>query len=542
MPAISRLAVLALFVAVFLGLTTVGLDNPGYSEDEVAFVPVALRTLGQCDVDAAVAHAWGCFPLLQTEGVGAVKAWLHAPIFAAFGINVWTVRLPSVLIAALALALLWSFARRELGGAWTILLMVLLVTDPVLTAHARLDLGPQMIAALMRVTALAALWRWLQTGRIHWLALTCAAMVVGFLDKQSFGGVIAALVGAAALVAGRLFYERLRDGAPWQPVIAGVTGALLIWGALALAPEAATADAIGQAPGRGIGARLAGLWHMYAMTFSGTSVLNRVFGTKAVTTAFFDVLALVQIVTAAALLASWRPWTPARRFLAYLTAILVLLVVAIAVTPREGGSSANLLFMVWPLPTLHLVTLLAIVAQHAGGATDGRGPALRRNVAVVGAVVCGALFAWNVSWQLRYLDAWRNNHDYRSPFDPAIAELDTRINALGVDRVIAVDRGLYPQLVTLDDRADAARLRDWTRHLLDAPDPDHAPLRAAVAGQLPGRRVAFVLHDPPYAVLAGARDRLEALLRRDRPCALTDGVDPEPRRPAALRDRRRRLP
>jgi hypothetical protein len=521
MPALHRIAILALLVATFVALATVTLDKPGYYDDEVVFVPVSLRTLGQCDVDAAVTRQWGCFPLMQAPGsVGAVKAWLHAPIFALFGINTWTVRLPSILVAAVALVVVWTFARRELGGAWAILLLALLATDPVLSSHARLDWGPQMIAALMRVTALAGLWRWLQTGRIFWLALTCAAVAVGFADKLDFIWVIGALLGAAVLVAGPLFYDRLRDGTPWQPALAGVTGGLLLWGTLTLARQAANLDASVNAGMPGIGERLANLWQLYAATFSGTSVLNRVFGTKAVTTAFFNVLALVQLLTAAALLSSWRPWTPARRFLAYLTMTLVLLIAAIAVTPWAGGPDRP--FMIWPLPTLHLVTLLAIVAQHAGGTADGRGTALRRSVAVVGTVVCGALLAWNAGWQLRYIDAWRDNHDYQAPFDSAIAKLGARIDELEIDRVIAVDRGLHQQLVTLAGRRRAADFREWTWRLTETPDLERDDLRRAVAEQLSGRRVAFVLHGPPFTVLAGARERLEALLRRHRPCARTE--------------------
>ena len=517
MPTLSRLAILALLLATFVGLAAVTLDKPGYHHDEVVFVPVSLRALGQCDVDAAVTRQWGCFPLMQALGyVGTVKAWLHAPVFALFGVNTWSVRLPSILVAAAALLVLWSFARRALGGVWAILLLVLLATDPVLTSHARLDWGPQMIAALMRVTALVALWRWLQTGRIFWLALTCATMVVGFLDKLNFIWVIGALLGAAVLVAGRSIYGRLRAGAPWQPAIAGVTGALLLWGTLTLVRDAVKIDTLGDAGMLDIGGQLARVWQLYAATFSGTAVLNWVFGTKAVTTAFFNVLVLVQLVTAAVLLWSWRPWTPARHFLAYLTVTLVLLLAAIAATPQVGGS--HHLFMVWPLPTLHLVTLLAIVSQHGGGEVDGRGPAFRRIVAVVGTVVCGTALAWNIAWQLRYIEAWQHNRDYQAPFDPAIAKLGARIDKLELDRVITVDWGLHPQLVTLAGRGRAADVRDWTWRLIEMPDLERDDFRRAVAEQLSGRRVAFVLHGAPFTVSAGARERLEALLQRDRPC------------------------
>jgi len=520
MPALHRLAIPALFVAVFLVLSTVRLDRPGFNYDEVIFVPVSLRVLGQCDVDAAVTRERGCFPLMQAPGyVGPVKALLHAPIFATFGTNVWTVRLPSILIAAAALVVLWSFARRELGGAWATLLLALLATDPMVTSYARLDWGPEMIAALLRVTVLAGLWRWQQTGRFHWLALTCAAMVVGLLDKLTFGWVIGAFTGAAILVSARAVFGRLRDGAPWQPALAVATGALLLWLVYSLLPGSVQLDDLGGGVA-GLGEQVANVWRLYAVTFSGTSILNRVFGTRAVATSFFGILALVQLVTAAALLWSRRPWTPARKFLAYLTAALVLLFAAIVLSPPTGR--AHHLFMLWPLPVLQLVTLLAIAAQHAGGATGSRGPALRRSVAVAGTIVCGALLAWNLAWQLQYFDAWRHNRDFQMRFDPAIANLGARLDELEVDSVIAVDRGLQAPLVTLADRARAARYREWTWRLIGVPDLARDGLPRVLAERLSGRRVAFVEHGEGYEVIAGARARLEALLKRYPPCERTD--------------------
>ena len=222
MHLLVRYAVPLVFVGIFLALATVALDKPGYYYDEVVFVPASLRALGQCDVDAAVTMEVGCFPLMQTLGyVGAVKAWLSAPLIATFGINLWTVRLPPILIAALALVIMWWFVRRELGTAWAALLLALLATDPVLLNHARLDWGPQMIAAFLRVLSLVALWRWLQTGRKRWLIILCASFLVGFIDKLNFVWVIGAWVAAAAVVAGRLALDRLRTGKPWQPADRG---------------------------------------------------------------------------------------------------------------------------------------------------------------------------------------------------------------------------------------------------------------------------------------------------------------------------------
>ena len=521
MPNFFRVLLPAAMIAGFVLVAAIALDRPGYYYDEVIFVPVALRVLGQCDVDAAVTVHAGCLPLMQTLGyVGAVKAWLHAPIFAAFGINVWTVRLPSILIAAASLFVVWHFARRELGVAWSVLLLALLATDPVLMNHARLDWGPQMIATLMRVTALAALWRWLQTGRMLWLATLCAALLVGFFDKLNFVWVIAALAGATALVAPRLVVERLRDGRPWQPAIAGVTGVLLLWGTVTLVRGALKLDVGGDIGAITAAGQFLKVWNLYAATFSGTSVINWVFGTEAVVTSAFNVVALAQLGMAVLLLAVWRPWTPARRLLALLTAFIVLLFTAIAVTPQVGGT--HHLVMLWPLPMLHLVTLLAILSQHVENPAPGTWRATRIAMATLGAALCGVLLAWNIGWDIRNTDTWQNDRDYKPGFDLAIARLDARLDKLGVDRVISVDWGLHQQLVTLADRRRSAQYREWTWKLIDAKDLERDDLRRAVAEHLHGRTVAFVLHAPKSTVLDGARERLDALLARDRPCSRSD--------------------
>jgi hypothetical protein len=151
---------------------------------------------------------------------------------------------------------------------------------------------------------------------------------------------------------------------------------------------------------------------------------------------------------------------------------------------------------------------------------------MRAPIAIVGAVVCGALLAWNLAIDLRNLDTWRHDRDFQPRFDPAIATLGTRLESLDVERVIAVDWGLHQPLVTLARREHAARYREWTWQLIDAPDLERGELRRAVEAHVAGRRVAFVLHTDPYTAFAGAPARLDALLARYRPCRRHDETVP----------------
>jgi hypothetical protein len=346
--------------------------------------------------------------------------------------------------------------------------------------------------------------------------------LLGFFDKLNFMWVIIALIGAAVLVSPRKLYERLRDGSPWQPAIAGVTGIVVVLGVAILVPAATRLDVLGDAGTRGVVAQLQKVWDLYAATFSGTSVKGWVFGMDVIATHAFNVVLIVQLVAAAVLLAYTRPWTPARRLLAFLSAATALLTGAIAATPQVSGS--HHLFMLWPLPTLQLVTLLAIVVQHIERPAASWQRGFRGFVAMFGAIACGALLAWNVAVDLSYIDSWRNDRDYRHTFDPAIAKLGERLARLDVDRVISVDWGLHQPLVTLARRERAAGYREWTWRLIDAPDLEREDMRNAVAEHVAGKRVAFVLHAPRYTVFAGARARLDALLARDKPCQRNEEI------------------
>jgi hypothetical protein len=321
------------------------------------------------------------------------------------------------------------------------------------------------------------------------------------------------------VVGGRLAVSHLRAGRPWQPLIAGVTLALLAWGLVTLVRRAAQLDILGDAGALTIAQQATKVWSLYAATFSGMSVINWVFGADVPVTIAFNVLMIVQLVCAIALLAVWRPWSPARRFLAFLTAATAFLLVAIFATRQVGGS--HHLVMLWPMPALHLVTLLAVSAQHLG-TQRGQGMALRATLATAGFIVWGALLAWHVAMDLRYVDIWRNDRDYRPLFDPAIARLDRRLDDLRVDRVISVDWGLHQPLVTLAEPATAGRYREWSWRLVDARDLAREDLRRAVAQDVAGKRVAFVLHAPGFTVFDGARKRLDAMLAFDKPCHMTE--------------------
>ena len=77
--------------------------------------------------------------------------------------------------------------------------------------------------------------------------------------------------------------------------------------------------------------------------------------------------------------------------------------------------------------------------------------------------------------------------------------------------------------MTLAGREHAARYREWTWRLIDAgPDLEREDLDRAIAADVTGKRVAFVLHGPGQTVFGNVRQRLDKLLAKTRPCTTTE--------------------
>ena len=259
--------------------------------------------------------------------------------------------------------------------------------------------------------------------------MLCVAFLVGFVDKLNFLWVIARVDRRRRAVMGR----RARGAAArrprrWQPLIAGVTVALLVWGAVTLVRRAARLDILGDAAALTLAAQLAA--RSGTFTRRPSAACRSSTGCSAPmcrSPSAFNIVLLVQLaaaVVAARVVA--RPWTPARRLLAFLTAATAFL----RRRHRRHAPGRRLASPLHAVADAHAASRDAARDRRAAPRHRARPAAWRcgRTVATCGAIVCGALLAWNIAMDLRYVDTWRNDRDYRPLFDPAIAKLGKRLD------------------------------------------------------------------------------------------------------------------
>jgi len=105
--------------------------------DELDFVNAA-----QGAPDNTMIHMrLGSVPLFIMPYLGALKAWIYAPIFGLFGVSALTIRLPAILIAAATLLIFYQLMRAKLGPVWATIGLWIMMVDPANLFPSRLDWG-----------------------------------------------------------------------------------------------------------------------------------------------------------------------------------------------------------------------------------------------------------------------------------------------------------------------------------------------------------------------------------------------------------------
>lgn len=191
----SLLVIFCLGMFVFIGAYNI--NAPGLYYDEALFVNAAIGG----ETDLFVFKRIGDLPVMLMPYIGALKAWLYYPIFKVFGIDYSTIRLPAILLGALALGLTWKYVHHSFGSTAASIFLIMAAVEPSSIFHSRLDWGPTALMMVFRGGLLLSLAYWFHSGKSKYLllAITCAGL--GTFDKLNF-----IWIASSAFVAGVLVY------------------------------------------------------------------------------------------------------------------------------------------------------------------------------------------------------------------------------------------------------------------------------------------------------------------------------------------------
>ena len=500
-------ATIALCATFFLLASGAGLSDPGLEYDELLFVNGALGATHPYQ-GFIYREALGV-PTMLMAYIGALKAWLYYPIFAVFGVSVDSIRIPAVLLAALALLLAVLLIYRLLGAWAAVVLATLLATDPVYSALARTDWGPIVLSALLRVGALLCYFAFLRRRSVRYLWLLVFALSLGLFNKLDYAWFIVALAFAALVVDHRELLETLRRrrGAVVAPIAVMIAVGIAAYVTLILPADRLPLPRSHAS----LGGRISEVARLFRVTFNGSGVYENMTGAPLNHPTLMGSLIpfiLIGCIAVAAWNVIWgrrREQGDALRNAASITTFFLVLfaVTAVGIIVTRQATGPWHVMLLWPLPAVLAVCLL-VTAMRVPIAV------LRRGAALIVGVALTALLVTQVRTTAAYVQAYRSNRQWGAFWSTEIyaAARTVARSAPQVESIITADWGLGTQIFALGNEAVRERFEDeWASFTSPGATP------AGLDQQwFQGRRVIVIFHSQAAQVMPSTTSRVETIL------------------------------
>ncbi|MGH9721457.1 MAG: ArnT family glycosyltransferase [Bryobacteraceae bacterium] len=184
-------------ILLFIGAACLFIPSPGIQSDEALFGTAWYEPAG-------LSYETGLFgrhiPLMLMSYLGALKAWLYAPIFAIWRPSALSVRLPAILAGAATIWLFYRLVQKVSGERAARIACALLACDAMFVLTTTLDWGPVALQHLLTTGGALAMVSYAQTGTLKLLALGSFLFGLGTWDKALFLWMLSGLIAAAVVV------------------------------------------------------------------------------------------------------------------------------------------------------------------------------------------------------------------------------------------------------------------------------------------------------------------------------------------------------
>lgn len=372
-PLFWRTVGIACAIVLFNLYSLVFIPKVGLEDDEVIFMsPLYLFSAKEFGMNVFHHRV----PLMVMTYIGTLKTLLYLPILAVFSSNVWSLRLPIMLVGAVTIWMFYKLASRSVSRMAGLLGVFLLATDPSFLFTNTVDWGPVALEHFLLVTGCFFIVRFAQTANRRNLALGFFLLGLALWNKAIFVWALAGLsCGAIAI-----FWPEIRR--LLRPATAGIAVASFLVGALPFLifniRNAGNQNMTFRASGHIETDKFAGKANMLRGTLDGSALFGFLFGLDDAPNPVTPEVLNARLATRIPLWVS-EHFGKLRRtplFYAYLLALLLVpwwwkyraarfsLVfmgiawLAMAVT-KDAGGSAHHTVLLWPLPQLFLATALA---------------------------------------------------------------------------------------------------------------------------------------------------------------------------------------
>jgi 4-amino-4-deoxy-L-arabinose transferase-like glycosyltransferase len=492
----------AAILGLYLILATARLDRPGLHYDETLFVQAALGGGGRFVRSSLLG-----IPIMLMSYIGALKAYFYYPIFKVFGVSPTTIRLPAILLMALALVITYLLARRFMGRWLAISLLSVVATSPALVVSARADFGPIVLMTFLKMAALYLLFSYLKDRRLLHLFLLLTVLLLGIFDKLNFLWFVGALTIAAPVVFWPELKEALFEQRSKTLLVGG--GAFAI-GAFMLSRILPTALS-DMSRKVALPDQLSKVLHLYAQTLDGSDhywlMTSKAIPRTSVTPWLIVPAGILGLLAIGVLFSRSSPWRPQGfRFRVALFFLLLFLATLgiMVLTPQTSGPHHMLIL--WAFPEFAIFVSIAELTSRLSGKSSRR--ALAAIAVSVVLVLSSQLFVVG-----EYLAAFGSRGPYSVAWNPAIYRLSEYLEneSDSADNILLTDWGMGTQLYGLAKAEHRLKYLDYWPRFVKLQKASPEDIAANAKWLFEGKRVLVVTHLPSKEIFKGTGNAFKAV-------------------------------
>jgi len=181
---------LALGLGLFFALSLYQITLPGLYYDEAADAVPAVQLIRGQEVElfkeAGISLGNRDFPITTMDYVGVVNTYALLPFFGLLGINVFSLRLMTVLAGGLTLVLGYLLGRALFGRGVAVPTVLLLAVHPSFIFWTRQGIYVTSVMGVMAMGSLLSLLWWKRSGQSRYLYLGAFLLGLGLSAKFLF--------------------------------------------------------------------------------------------------------------------------------------------------------------------------------------------------------------------------------------------------------------------------------------------------------------------------------------------------------------------
>lgn len=195
-----------IIISIYFFISILKLSSPGVNNDQLMFVNTATLHPN----NPFLWKSWHGITVMVFPYIGALKSYLYMPIFYLFGVNIWSIRVPQIILISISWFILYKALMLAFNKKVALLTILFLSLDPSIIIYSKTDQGPTVLEFFLKILTVYLLYLFLISKRNIYYFSIYPILALGIFNKLNFIWFANAFMIGFMIFYWRIFYNHFK--------------------------------------------------------------------------------------------------------------------------------------------------------------------------------------------------------------------------------------------------------------------------------------------------------------------------------------------